>query len=165
MTFLTAVPGLAGGVDPGLPAPDSPGYWRYVTQKDETSTSKCIGDPKTPICAVDTVMACFTRWDDSICDKVKHFVGYGPDTSSRATSGRFMRYRIISARRLRASDIPPHRKTGILAWKPGDLQVTVHRKTCGIGGCGGLSPTETTFTIRRAGGIWTVVTRFTPREQ
>lgn len=164
--FLAFMPtGAAESHDPDLPAPDPHGYWRYVTQKDKTSTSKCIGDPKTPVCAVDTVMACSARYDDSICEKVNYLWGYNPDSRVGVDSGEFARYRIFSSRRLKASDIPPHRQVGKGSWKQGDLQVTVHRKYCGYGGCGELPPGETTFTLRKVGDKWTVVFRFIPREQ
>ena len=32
---------------------------RRITQTE--ATSKCIGDPKTPLCAVETLLTCMTR--------------------------------------------------------------------------------------------------------
>ena len=36
---------------------------RSITRTE--ATSQCIGDPRTPLCAVETLLACFTRHDMS----------------------------------------------------------------------------------------------------
>jgi hypothetical protein len=46
----------------GIPPPDE---IRYI-EKDE-ATSDCIGDPKTPLCAVETWTACDVQTDPDIC--------------------------------------------------------------------------------------------------
>ena len=43
---------------------------RILTMLDETSTSDCIGRPVTPLCAVETRLACTTRGDDHLCQVV-----------------------------------------------------------------------------------------------
>lgn len=43
---------------------------RIMTMLDATSTSDCIGRPVTPLCAVETRMACFLRRDDRLCEVV-----------------------------------------------------------------------------------------------
>jgi hypothetical protein len=48
---------LAQTPDPDLPAIDPPGKGRVMTHDDLTSTSNCIGNPITPLCAVETVIA------------------------------------------------------------------------------------------------------------
>src|SRR5688572_7375110 len=37
-----------------------------------TSTSDCISDPKTPACAVETLLACTTRLDGALCSTALH---------------------------------------------------------------------------------------------
>ena len=151
----------ASAADPDLPPPDPPFHWRYVTQDPATTSSQCIGDPRTPECVVDTIEACFTRWDDALCDKVAMSMNY----RSKRSSTRFSRYRIVSSRRLRDVDIPAHhRNDGKWSWKPGDVQVTVHWVRCLDDGCW-PGFTLTTFTMRKVGDIWAYVYRDTPRRQ
>src|SRR5919204_386353 len=45
---------------------DPKGSWRELTA--ERGTSACVGDPKTPICAVETVLACLQRGDWKLCE-------------------------------------------------------------------------------------------------
>ena len=47
----------AGRHAPDLPRPDPKGTWRKITWDDATTTSKCIGDLSTPLCALETVLA------------------------------------------------------------------------------------------------------------
>lgn len=37
---------------------------------DDTASSECIGDPRTPLCALDTWKACFMWGEPSLCEKV-----------------------------------------------------------------------------------------------
>ena len=37
---------------------------------DDTASSECIGDPRTPLCALDTWKACFMWGEPSLCTKV-----------------------------------------------------------------------------------------------
>ena len=48
-------------------AKPKPARWRIMTMEDATSTSRCIGDPRTPLCAVETLMACFIRRQVRLC--------------------------------------------------------------------------------------------------
>ncbi|MEG3620301.1 hypothetical protein V5T82_17690, partial [Magnetovibrio sp. PR-2] len=48
-----------------VPPPDE---LRFISS--DSSSSTCIGDPKTPLCAVETIMACFARMDKALCGKV-----------------------------------------------------------------------------------------------
>ena len=151
----------AQAADPDLPPPDPPFHWRYVTQDPATTDSQCIGDPRSPECAVDTAEACFTRRDNALCDKVAMPMGY----QTKPPQTRFSRYHIISSRRLRDVDIPAHhRNDGKWSWKAGDVQVTVHWVRCLDDGCW-PGFTETTFTMRRVGDAWAIVYWYTPRKQ
>jgi hypothetical protein len=59
---ITALPAVAAPA-PALAADSwaSQHPWRVMTQSDAISTSRCIGDPKTPLCAIETVEACIVR--------------------------------------------------------------------------------------------------------
>jgi hypothetical protein len=71
LTFL-GVPGLllaflpvvafAGGAE------KDGGEVRTITAT--SATSDCIGDPRTPVCAVETLLACFARQDMALCKRV-----------------------------------------------------------------------------------------------
>src|SRR3990172_7533843 len=67
LVALLIAPGmsLAGGPQHTGKAP----RWRTLTFSDETTTSKCIGKPVTPICAVETFEACFKRSQIELCRK------------------------------------------------------------------------------------------------
>ena len=62
------VTGRAGGNEADL------GQVRRVTLT--AADSDCIGDPKTPLCALDTFQACLVRYDNELCFKI----GLHPDT-------------------------------------------------------------------------------------
>lgn len=116
-----------------VPSPDE---WRFISSGD--STSKCIGDPKTPLCAVETVIACFARMDINLCRRVgqKGKIYLGEDV-------RKVHYKIINARVLTEKDMkadflknfPKHPYW----WKPGFVKFTVSEpndgKTCSTKNC------------------------------
>jgi hypothetical protein len=59
-------------------AADGPGYSndpaigvkRVMTKDPETTDSKCVGDPKTPVCALETMLACLVRQQPDLCRKM-----------------------------------------------------------------------------------------------
>lgn len=57
-------------IDDTIPHPDPEGVWRIVTQDPSTTTSKCVGDASSILCAVDTFRACVDRMDNRLCRKV-----------------------------------------------------------------------------------------------
>lgn len=61
-TWLLSFPAWAGGGEA------APSEVRVITST--TATSDCIGDPKTPVCAVETFLACIARLDHGLCAKV-----------------------------------------------------------------------------------------------
>tara|TARA_R110000787_G_scaffold75747_1_gene167475 strand:- start:859 stop:1476 length:618 start_codon:yes stop_codon:yes gene_type:complete len=44
--------------------------WHVMDKLGEVESSKCVGDPKTPMCAVGTYFACDHRADNRLCEKV-----------------------------------------------------------------------------------------------
>src|SRR5690606_41371687 len=61
----------AGNAMAQLPAVDPPDQFRLIGTP-ERSDSRCIGRPETPLCAVETLLACFARRDDALCWRVWH---------------------------------------------------------------------------------------------
>ncbi len=81
--------------------PDAAGTWRVVTQT--SASSDCIGDPRTPACALDTLAACIARRDAVLCDisTVRgyhiwkdHFLDLDP------SGRRDLQYRIVAIKEL-----------------------------------------------------------------
>ena len=64
--FAAALPARAGDV-PLPPITPVDGYF-VMTQDDATSSSKCIGNPVTPLCAVETKLACDQRNKPDLCE-------------------------------------------------------------------------------------------------
>ena len=86
----------------GLPAAQAGGgeepTIRRITPTE--ADSDCIGDPRTPLCAVETRMACFIRKDVSLCRQVgDHESVYGDDTHYACfdVESRYCEYTIDSA--------------------------------------------------------------------
>lgn len=52
-----------------LPAVDPAGQYRLIGPA-ERSDSRCIGRPDTPLCAVETLLACFARREPALCRAV-----------------------------------------------------------------------------------------------
>jgi hypothetical protein len=149
----------AAAHDPDVPKPDPPDFWRYITLDDATTTSKCIGDPRTPLCAVETMNACFVRRDDHLCMLVRDeppFEHIGPIPEARRLDE--FRYRVISARRVGREDIPREFRSGDLAWHVGDVKILVEEEYCSpqTSQCGffhGGGP----YIVRKRGSKWKMV--------
>lgn len=106
---------LAACAAPGVDDFD-PAEIRGITPTE--AASKCIGDVSTPLCAVETFLACMWRLERPLCERVGVF------DFSLADRPDPVRYRILSARILRAEDIPDHlRDTDWM--KPGYADITL----------------------------------------
>jgi hypothetical protein len=60
----------AGPAAAQLPAVDAPGQYRLIGPDAGRSDSRCIGRPDTPLCAVETLLACFARRAAALCWQV-----------------------------------------------------------------------------------------------
>lgn len=89
---------------------------RVITPTKATST--CIGDPKTPVCAVETMMACVYRLDMDLCRRVGIHEFPLPEKKGRAL------YRILSVDTLSTENIPPDLR-GAYWMQPGYVEMTV----------------------------------------
>lgn len=128
--LLLAGTGFAGAqpADPDLPPPDPPGVWRKITHDDATSDSKCIGHPVTPLCALETYLACVQRSRNDYCDMVEAGVRFDPKV--RQPPANWQEYRIVYARRPSQLD-PVNRATeGPLKPLSGDVIIAVYRRNC-----------------------------------
>ena len=107
---------------------------RIMTMMDATSTSDCIGRPVTPLCAVETKMACFLRNDSSLCEVA---VGESFHLSGMMIAPESLRYRITKTAIVDDRHFPwapidkiyePDRV--IPRVKVGDARIEVRERTC-----------------------------------
>ena len=148
----------------GVFPPDPEGVWRRIGQTDSTST--CIGDPVTPLCAIETLHACIARRKSELCRAAKgKFLTNQSLFRSRGNEYHYGIYRVVSVRRATAEDVRAGR-TGINQRHIGDLLVDIEWQACF------KSPLEhrcdtfsrpTTHTVRRFKGRWIVVDIVAPR--
>lgn len=97
-----------------VPPPDE---LRFITA--DNATSQCIGDPKTPLCAVETFKACFARNDMKLCRKVgvdspNLFLGPKQNVS----------YSVLEQRVLTDADMTKELKNADW-WKVGYVDITI----------------------------------------
>jgi hypothetical protein len=147
--------------DPEVPARDPRGYWRQMTLDDATSTSKCVGKFDTPVCAVETVVACFarSRWD--LCnDALDAPERFEPSRYAPLPHYKGMRYRLVWTQRLTQAaidDIP----RAATHERPGDLRIDVLKRSCymyaGAESCRPATGDPNIFTLRKVGDRWVVL--------
>ena len=91
-----------------------------------TATSTCIGASTTPVCAAETLLACFARADDALCRRV----GAVPPARRIENAGSIqIDYVIVRISVIRAADITDD--TRDLDWyKPGYTLIEMDRRTC-----------------------------------
>ncbi len=106
-----------------VPPPDE---LRFIGVND--ASSKCIDDPKTPLCAVETLMACFARHELDLCKKV------GIVDLSFAGNPYTSRYRVLSSNILTVDDMTEELKDAEW-WKPGFAHIDVYRSYFEDGSC------------------------------
>lgn len=120
---------------------------RIITPTEATST--CIGDISTPLCTVETFLACMRRLERSFCEQVGVF-GF-----SLRKNPEPVRYRILSGRILRDQDIPDHLRHTF--WmKAGYADITIiyldwHTPDCFPEGC------RADFSLKLTPSGWQVV--------
>lgn len=112
---------VAAGAACAEPSHDDPGR---ITPA--TASSTCIGTAATPLCAVETLLACLVRNDDTLCRRV----GATPPTRNAETAGPLQtEYAIERMSVIRPNDITDD--TRDLEWfKPGYTLVEVSRRLC-----------------------------------
>lgn len=123
---------------------------RRIAQAE--ATSECIGDPRTPLCAVETFLACTTRRDMALCRKV------GVKKIYFAKVRLDLEYVVRSLRILRPQDILPH--LADTNWhKPGYADIRLDEHLCwhDEGPCGKLKWEAYGYWLRPVGDHWEVV--------
>lgn len=166
--MLIVSPAVAQTSDPVLPTPDPPGVWRSLTQDEATTTSRCIGNPVTPLCAVETYWTCFLRRQPELCDMVEAGVKPLPNVVRRPD--RREDYRVVYARRPSPLDPVDRATEGNMKPQPGDVVIALMRRIC-YGPPGDESDCELNVEndpphihmLRRQGDFWVYAYRFRPR--
>ncbi len=136
---LAGAPGLAhAGGDERAPPPTgrtgSASAWRAIAYDDAHTTARCVGDPKTPVCAVETILACFIR-AGNFCRQVIATAELAERLARMQPRPHHLsRYRIAGAVR---GLIPPGsifegRPSDSRAIRRGDIYVTVFEIPCAI---------------------------------
>jgi len=147
--------------DPEVPARDPRGYWRQMTLDDATSTSKCVGKFDTPVCAVETVVACFARGKDELCDLATQTPA-NPDDDLSPPPAHYTRtlYRLVWTQRLTQAAIEDIPRAANVE-RPGDLRIDVLKRSChmynGVENCSPAPSDPNIFTVRKIGDRWVVL--------
>lgn len=163
--MLIVAPALAQTGDPILPPPDPPGSWRKLTHDQATTTSTCIGNPVTPLCAVETYWACFLHRRPELCDMVG--AGVRPLEVVPKVPDLREEYRVLYARRHSPLDPVDRATEGNMKPQPGDVVIGLILRSC-------LGPPEDEFsctlnvetqpphvhTLRKQGNFWVYAYRF-----
>jgi hypothetical protein len=87
------------------------------------ATSTCIGSAGSPVCATETLLACFARVDRSLCEKVQA----DPHTGAREPG--LTEYVIDRITVIRAEDITDDQRD-LEGFKAGNTLVELRRRAC-----------------------------------
>jgi hypothetical protein len=147
--------------DPDVPLTNARNDWWMIGKDAKTTTSKCIGNPKTPVCAVETVEACLIRRDKKLCQ-----IAAGPleiflpnDHIIPPTE----KYRINKAMRLTKKNMPawetPENSHGFR--HVGDIEIEIETWRCDIKGACDHSESKflATYLVRPTESQWSVAGR------
>jgi len=153
--------------DVPLPPLTPKGQFFVMTMDDATSSGKCIGRPITPMCAVETMLACYVRGKDDLCR-----IGQGLEKDSGIVTGPLspmiywvVRREVLTDRRFPWRPGPREGRRGELSMKPGDVRIDIYMKdcpgqiipaACTIDVTGYVSP-RIAYIVRRYGDHWSVV--------
>ncbi len=115
------------------PAPVLADEFRVIDPMGKEDTSRCIGDPRTPLCALETLYACIYRGDISLCDKVgyDHQAVFGNRRPGAYAKLSYHRIRETGRKTLGAADIPPgFGGAGPKKWRTGDIAIQIYLEGC-----------------------------------
>jgi hypothetical protein len=171
LLLAAALPARADDAVPLPPITPVDGYF-VMTQDDATSSSKCVGNPVTPMCAVETLMACFVRGDDRLCQTAMGVPANKVPHMGELSDWPSIVYRVVRAEVLTDKHFP-WRPTYNLDWRPGepsvrpsDIRIDVLRRECfetPIVPRNCEVPVRQTsgpvaYVVRREGSRWAVIT-------
>lgn len=81
----------------GRPGPETP--WSVIAPDPRATTSRCIGEARTPLCAVETLLACFQWNRPDLCrmvdDDEEQYAGIFTEP---ADPGKYLAYRVVAER-------------------------------------------------------------------
>ena len=142
--LLGAIAGNASAQQPEI---------RSISQT--SATSRCIGDPRTPLCAFETFITCWVRRDISLCEMVGQ-----PDLSLRDDANALpgIEYFVRKSFTIRAEDIPDRLKDADW-YQPGMVRIELERRDCLTEElvCHGSNWRSYHGSLERVGDLWRVV--------
>ena len=105
---------------------------RLLEFTNADSTSTCIGNPVTPLCAAETFAACRLRAEWTLCTDVGYEPGdwrrYVPTIDSKLS---YHPYEVIDTRRVQAEFAPRSKEwLPTIKWQPGDVAVRLLWQGC-----------------------------------
>jgi hypothetical protein len=139
LVVLVALSGgraLAGEEDPcqGIDR-----HWRIAGHDRAHTTSACVGDPKSPLCALDTYMAGWVREDFALGQRVAPDSLIDPDDGPKEYTKYVAPYRVTGCRVMTEHDRPTE-AWGMIrpslaidrdhTWSPGDIGLDVLDTMC-----------------------------------
>lgn len=165
LMIALAGPALAQASDSIAPPPDPPGVWRKLTHDPATTTSTCIGNPVTPLCAAETFWACFLRLQPELCDMVEARVR--PHLNVSKPLNHRLEYRVAYARRPSPLDPVDRATEGNMKPLAGDVLIALIRRSCwgpldDESDCATGQETAPPYIhlLRRQGEFWVYVYRY-----
>ncbi|WP_148207514.1 hypothetical protein [Paramagnetospirillum magneticum] len=132
MVLVVSAPALAGEdvAAQDLPPADPPGTWWRITQDADSTDSKCIGQLTSPLCAVESWLACYTRSDKSLC-ALAELDYVDRQNSFKSALYKITRYHVVASWVLGENDIPRwYRHACTMAWRPGDVVIDTDELEC-----------------------------------
>ena len=113
------------------------GALRVLHWSPETSTSTCIGAPRTPLCAAETYEACDTWHEPGLCETVGFDLPWKNEFGKPEGYAKLYirKYIVLGERELKGSDIPesaPSKsvRTWGKPWKAGDTALLTQWTGC-----------------------------------
>ncbi len=116
-----------------------------------TADSACIGDPITPLCAVETWLACKARDDLSLC----RAVGQEPDWIKPGRPPWTREYIVERVHKIRPEDVTEELKD--TDWyKAGYFDIVVRERSCPLPQttCPGETWFRYYYNVKPVGGLW-----------
>ncbi len=131
--------------DQGRPNGDGPPPWHIIGQDEQATSSRCIGRPETPLCAVETLLACFERARPDLCRMVDDDTEqYAAVFNAPPDPTKYLAYRIVVERSAAATS---------------DTEIVIDQQEMTSGqSIGAVTGTSSAFMLRRqSDGRWKVV--------
>lgn len=146
-----------------LPPIDPPDHWHDLTYDDATSTSKCIGDPETPLCAVETVLACFMRAKVELCRIGSGDKNYPAMITTETQPALAQRYWVADVDIVTVKNKSSFAKVRYLKPKIDDIAIKIHKVDCYFGKCPKPVGPPAIYLVRKNGDKWMAADWATPR--